>query len=107
MAYFSKVVDNKVVDCIQCESDWFDEFDDTSPGRWIETFIGGGDRVHFGSVGMNWNSNDDYFYPEQPYPSWLLDDTSKTWKSPVTRPADAGDSIVWNEETQNWVEITE
>jgi hypothetical protein len=102
MAYFSKVVDDKVVDCIQCESNWFDAFDDTSPGRWIETFVAGGSRVHFGSIGMNWDGNGDYFYPDQPYPSWTLNDTTKTWEAPVAIPADGGDGVTWNEEDQAW-----
>lgn len=41
-------------------------------------------RIHYNaSIGFTYNPLTDQFIPQQPYPSWILDETSLTWKSPV------------------------
>ena len=37
MAYFAKVIDNKVVNVIAAEQDFIDSYDDGLGGEWIQT----------------------------------------------------------------------
>lgn len=45
------------------------------------------------------------FIPPSPYPSWILDETTCSWKSPVPRPEDDTKHWVWNESTTTWDEF--
>ena len=51
--------------------------------------------------------NDVFYPPEQPFASWILNDTNWVWEAPVPYPSDANDemdtslpykSYVWNED---------
>jgi hypothetical protein len=41
----------------------------------------------------------------KPYNSWLLNETTCLWDSPVPYPDD-GERYTWDEEAQSWVKIT-
>jgi hypothetical protein len=41
----------------------------------------------------------------KPYNSWLLNETTCLWDSPVPYHDD-GERYTWDEETQSWVKIT-
>lgn len=45
----------------------------------------------------------DEFYARKPYPSWVWNDETLTWSSPVPYPDD-GKSYYWNEPTTSWIE---
>ena len=102
MAHYAKILDGKVVEVKTADEDFFTGFTDTSPGKWIETFRDRSQRDKYAGVGDLYNSDDDYFYPQSPYPSWTFNTTSKTWEAPVACPDSSDDSYVWNEETQTW-----
>lgn len=61
-------------------------------------------RGNYAGVGSIYDTNNDVFYRPQPYPSWILDENTWTWKAPIDYPADADGNIgyTWNEETQSW-----
>ena len=42
--------------------------------------------------------------PLQPYPSWVLNNTTAQWEAPVPMP-DNGDRYTWDENTLNWVQL--
>ena len=44
--------------------------------------------------------------PPQEFPSWTWDDTANAWVAPVPKPVN-GPPSWWNEQTQEWVEITD
>jgi hypothetical protein len=47
----------------------------------------------------------DEFYARRPYASWLWDEATFTWSSPVPYPEGAGHlDYLWDEETVSWVE---
>lgn len=58
-------------------------------------------RKNYAGVGYTYDLDRDAFIPPKPYPSWLLDEDTCQWNSPVTEPAD-GEMYDWNEETQAW-----
>jgi len=99
MAYFAKVLNGKVVDIMICDQDYMDNYIDTSPGTWIETFKDGSARGHYAGVGSTYDSENDRFLKEQPYPSWTLDEETLSWNPPSIKPEG---THKWNEETQTW-----
>ena len=121
MAHFAKVCDGKVVQVIVAEPEFFDTFVDSSPGEWIQTSYNTRGGVHYGQdgqpdggvalrgnyagIGFTYDRTNDVFYPEKPFPSWTLDNTTWSWQPPVAMPTD-GKLYRWDEDAQNWVEVT-
>jgi hypothetical protein len=46
----------------------------------------------------------DEFYARQPFASWVFDEVTYAWSSPVPYPQD-GNDYVWNEPTTSWVSV--
>ena len=58
-------------------------------------------RKNYAGVGYTYDEQRDAFIPPKPYPSWILDEDTCEWNSPVNEPTD-GEMYDWNEETQAW-----
>lgn len=71
--------------------------DEEIDGNWVEytetnpAFIGGTYEAGF-------------FYPPQPYDSWIKNTETHNWEAPVAYPSD-GKLYRWNEEIKEWVEF--
>jgi hypothetical protein len=114
MAHFAKVVDDIVTQVIVAEPEFFDTFVDETPGEWIQTsyntiggqHVNGGTplRKNYASIGGVYDSTRDAFISPKPYPSWVLNEDSCLWESPVAYP-DNGERYEWNEENETWDEI--
>ena len=111
MSHFAKVVDGKVVQVIVAEPEFFETFVDSSPGTWIQTSyntVGGQHpegrplRKNYAGVGYTYDPQRDAFIPPKPFPSWVLNEDTCLWDSPVPYPND-GDRYRWDESTQSWV----
>ena len=62
-------------------------------------------RGNYAGIGMVYDQENDVFYLAQPYPSWILNEETWTWDSPVPYPEIDPDSPTiyeWNEEDQTW-----
>lgn len=114
MSHFAKVTDGKVIKVIVAEQEFFNTFIDSSPGTWIQTSYntygnqhpeGRPLRGNYAGIGYTYDSVNDVFYAPQPYPSWILNNTTWLWEAPITYPTD-GKSYQWNESITNWEEIT-
>jgi hypothetical protein len=125
MAHFAKVVDEIVKNVIVAEPEFFDTYVDDSPGEWIQTSfntIGGihydpitkepssdqnkALRKNFAGIGLTYSREMDAFIPPKPFASWILNETTCLWESPVPYPdADSDERYEWNEENQTWDEI--
>ena len=46
---------------------------------------------------------DGYFYPPQPFASWIRDNGN--WQAPTPRPTEG--VCYWDEDTTSWVEVEE
>lgn len=57
-------------------------------------------RGNYASIDFIYDSDNDVFYPQQPYPSWTIsEDTNWLWKAPLDEPADFDTVLyVWNED---------
>ena len=58
-------------------------------------------RKNYAGVGFKYDQTKDAFIPPKPFQSWILNETSCLWESPVAKPDD-GQSYDWNETNQTW-----
>jgi hypothetical protein len=63
-------------------------------------------RKNYAGIGYTYDEQIDAFIPPKPYPSWILNEFSCLWESPVPYPND-GNIYRWNEDTQTWDLINE
>jgi len=62
-------------------------------------------RKNYAGIGYTYDAINDAFYEPQPYPSWILNNTTWLWEAPVAMPTD-GKMYKWNESITNWEEVT-
>jgi hypothetical protein len=122
MGHFAKVVDGKVSQVIVAEPDFFDTFVDSSPGQWIQTSYNTRGNVHYlpissapsgqpglrgnyDGIGYTYDAINDVFYPEKPYNSCTLSETTWSWEAPIIYPND-GKYYTWDESNISWKEVT-
>ena len=121
MSHFANVLDACVVQVVVAEPDFFDTFVNSSPGSWIQTSYNTHGNVHYGpdgkpdggialrgnyaGIGYTYDQANDVFYAPQPFPSWVLDQTTWLWNAPVPYPAD-GQQYTWDEATTSWKLVT-
>lgn len=58
-------------------------------------------RKNHAGIGFTYDQNRDAFIPPKPYNSWLLNEDTCQWQSPVTYPEDKK-RYIWNEGNQTW-----
>jgi len=88
--------------------------------KWIQTSYNTIEGVHtlggtvlrgnYAAIGYIWDSDNNIFYKEQPYPSWTLNTTKALWEPPVAHPNDKNEDgtykrYEWNESGQSWDEV--
>ena len=61
-------------------------------------------RKNYAGIGYYYDSIRDAFIPPKPFPSWILNEQTCLWESPIPYPND-GKMYQWNEEIGNWEEI--
>lgn len=122
MAHYAKVNNGIVTQVIVAEADFFNDFVDSSPGKWIQTSYNTRGGVHYdpetgepddgvalrknyAGLGYSYDSDRDAFIPPQPFASWTLNEDSCLWEAPVEYPSGGG-VYEWNEETQTWDEVS-
>jgi hypothetical protein len=74
-----------------------------SGGWYKQTSYNNTFRKNFAGAGFTYDGVRDAFIPSQPYPSWVLNDTSCQWEAPIANPEEG--HYRWDEETTNWKEI--
>jgi hypothetical protein len=72
--------------------------------KWVQCSYNRNFRVHFPGRGWTYDSNRDAFIPPQPYPSWVLNESTLLWNPPISPPADhdLDNLYTWNEYQQRW-----
>ena len=63
-------------------------------------------RGNYAGIGFSYDTVNDVFLAPQPYPSWVLNETTWTWEAPVAYPTD-GEAYIWNENQGNWELVNE
>ena len=142
MAHFAKISENNVViqvltldnkDCINSEEveiesigqTYLETHNNWPAHLWIQTsynthlnqhILGGTPfRGNYAGIGYEWDAENNIFWNEKPYASWVKDLATASWKSPIgDAPAltaeqeaqrTAGTNMwyySWNEDNQSW-----
>ena len=84
---------------------WYGEF---RGQRCVRTSYNGNIRKNYAGIGFSYDDARDAFIPPKPYPSWVLNEETCQWESPIPYPGDEENYYTWNEESQTWdlVQIT-
>lgn len=67
-------------------------------------------RKNFAAVGYKYDASRDAFIPPKDYPSWILNETTCIWESPIPFPTEQSNEyyfINWDEDNQRWVSKNE
>ena len=75
--------------------------------NWKQTSFNSRIRKNPAGIGYRYDSVRDAFIPPQPYPSWVLNEDTCNWNSPVPCPVEEGKKFVWNETTTSWDEVVQ
>jgi hypothetical protein len=59
-------------------------------------------RKNYAGIGFVYDTQRDAFIPPKPFPSWVLNEDTCLWDSPVPIPTD-GQRYDWDEATTLWV----
>ena len=112
MSHFAKIDEHGIVQqVIVAEQEFIDSGVLGDPTTWVQTSYNtrGGThplnrplRKNYAGVGFRYDHVRDAFIPPQPFPSWLLDETTCLWEAPVTKPDD-GVGYGWDEPGQQWI----
>jgi hypothetical protein len=93
MSNYAQIQNGIVTNLIVADQSFIDTF---MTGTWIQSDTAG--------IGYNYNSANNVFYPQQPYPSWTLNTSTSTWTwtPPTPMPTDGG-LYNWDESTLSWI----
>ena len=126
MSHFAKVEDGVVTQVLVAEQDFINSGAVGDPAQWIQTSYNTRGGVHYepnsatpsadqskalrknyAGIGYTYDAGRDAFIPPKPdpYPSWVIDDSTGLWKPPVAQPTD-GQEYDWDESTLSWVVVT-
>jgi hypothetical protein len=124
MAHFAKIENRIVTQVNRIDEDYFHANRET---RYTETWIqtsyntkGGvyynpetGEpstdqskalRKNYAGIGFTYDEQRDAFIPPKTYESWVLNEDTCLWESPIPYPND-NYQYTWNEEQQQWIKL--
>lgn len=78
----------------------------TGHETWIQTSYNGKFRKNYAGIGYTYDQQKDVFIPPKPFASWILNEETCTWDSPIPLPIDEK-NYQWDESTTSWIEITQ
>lgn len=117
MAHFAKLNnDNKVLEVNVVSNDALDPSNEEQSGiefltqwsggysNWKQTSYNGSFRKNFAGVDYQYDEARDAFIPPKPFNSWVLNEDTCNWESPIPMPLD-GKMYIWNEEQIVWQEV--
>ena len=144
MAHFAKIgMNGKVIQVLTMDNEemkdadgneveakgqeWLERHNNWPSQMWIQTSYNTSRNTHssgdntkafrgnYAGIGMTWDEDNQIFWDKKPYPSWVKDTTTASWKSPIgdapnltaekQSQNEAGTHnwhYVWNEDNQTW-----
>lgn len=112
MSHFAKIENGIVTQVIVAEQDVIDS--GMFGAGWIQTSYNtrGGEhpegrplRKNYAGIDYTYDAVRDAFIPPKPYPSWILNEDTCLWDSPVPYPV-SEKMYAWNESTTEWIAVT-
>lgn len=61
-------------------------------------------RKNYAGIGFTYDEDRDAFIPPKPFQSWVLNEDTCLWQSPIPYPND-GATYRWDESLGDWVEV--
>jgi hypothetical protein len=58
-------------------------------------------RKNHAGIGYTYDEDRDAFIPKKPFNSWILNENTCLWESPIPYPQD-NNEYKWNEQNQSW-----
>jgi hypothetical protein len=113
MAHYAFLNNNNIVTEVIVGKDENELLEGLTPEEWYGNFRGqrcvrtsynGNIRKNYAGMGFTYDEQRDVFIAPKPYSSWILDEDTCQWESPVPHPGD-GDIYIWNENQRNWEEV--
>jgi hypothetical protein len=89
--------ENELIDGLNPET-WYGNFKNQKCRR---TSYNNNIRVRYAGIGFIYDEELDAFIQPKLFPSWLLNQETLNWESPIQYPND-GEQYNWNEETISW-----
>lgn len=74
-------------------------------GTWIKTSYNKNIRKNYAGVGYTYDAQRDAFIPPKPFDSWILNEQTCLWETPIPMPID-DKKYQWDETTTSWTEVT-
>jgi hypothetical protein len=105
MSHFAKIKNSIVTQVIVAEQDFINSGTVGDSFLWVQTSYNGNFRKNYAGIGYTYDPARDAFIAPQPFPSWILNEDTCQWDSPVPYPDD-DKMYTWDEETTNWIEVT-
>ena len=115
MSHFAKIENGIVTQVIVAEPEFVKTLETRPLTCWVRTSYRtyGGQhpegkplRKNYAGIGYTYDKARDAFIPPKPYASWILNEDTCLWNSPVPMPED--DKVyTWDEESLNWVKAQE
>ena len=68
---------------------------------WKQTSYNNNFRKNYAGIGYQYDQARDAFIPPKPFNSWILNETTCLWESPIPYPQD-NNKYSWNEQTLSW-----
>ena len=113
MAHYAFLDENNIVTEVIVGIDETELIEELSPEIWygnfrnqtcIRTSYNGNIRKNYAGIGYSYDLDLDAFIPPKPFNSWLLNEDTCQWESPVAYPSDVPEGAFyrWNEEIINW-----
>jgi hypothetical protein len=121
MGHYAKVVEGIVTQVIVAEPDFDLITNDKTSGEWLETSYNTRGGIHYlpnshtpnpdqskalrknyAGIGYTYDKDRDAFIPPKPFNSWILNEQTCLWESPVPYPNDNSSMHFWNEDLQIW-----
>ena len=111
MAHYAFLDSNNIVTEVIVGIDETELIEGLDTETWYANFKGqackrtsynGNIRKNYAGIGYTYDSARDAFISPKPYPSWVLNEETCTWDSPVPNPRDGNGPYDWDEDAQNW-----
>lgn len=112
MAHYALIDENNIViNVIVAEDEYIESLENRDSyiktsynTQYGEHKLGGTPlRKNFAGIGMYYDPVRDAFISVSPYPSWILDESTCAWVSPVKKPPELeGKFLFWDEATVSW-----
>ncbi len=72
-------------------------------GNWVQTSYNSNFRKNYAGIGYMYNFIRDAFISLKPFESWVLNEETCQWETPLPYPTDDKDYL-WDEPTISWIE---